>query len=128
MRLAELLARWEGGCLSHGEAAAALGVSERALRRWRERYAEDGAEGLVDRRVGKPSPRRAPEGELQRMLRLYHEHCQGFTLRHFHDKLRQRHGYKLGSTTTRLWLQTAGLVTPAPRRGAPAVGQPGCRG
>jgi transposase len=118
MRFEELLERWEGGRLSHAEAAAALGVSERTLRRWRERYAEDGPEGLVDRRVGKPSSRRAPEDELQRMLRLYHDYYQGFTVRHFHDKLRQRHGYKLGYTTTRLWLQKAGLVTPAPRRGA----------
>ena len=50
-----------------------------------------GKDGLVDRRVGRPSPRRAPEEELQRMLRLYHEYYQGFRVRHFHDKLRQRH-------------------------------------
>lgn len=117
MRFEELLERWEGGSLSHGEAAAALGVSERTFRRWRGRYDEAGPDGLVDRRVGRPSPRRAPEEELQRMLRLYHEYYQGFAIRHFHDKLRQRHGYRLGYTTTRLWLQRAGLVTPAPRRG-----------
>jgi transposase-like protein len=52
MRFEELLERFERGSLSHGEAAAALGVSERTLRRWRQRYEEDGADGLVDRRVG----------------------------------------------------------------------------
>jgi Winged helix-turn helix len=52
MRFEELLERFERGSLSHGEAAAALGVSERPLRRWRQRYKEDGADGLVDRRVG----------------------------------------------------------------------------
>jgi transposase len=117
MRFEELLERWETGRLSHGEAAAALGVSERTFRRWRGRYAEEGAEGLVDRRVGKPSPKRAPEDELERMLRLYHEPYRGFTVRHFHDKLRRRHDYTLGYTTTRLWLQKSGAVTPAPRRG-----------
>ena len=71
------------------EAAAALGVSERTFRRWRGRHAEDGSTGLVDRRVGKPSPRRAPEAELQRMLKLYHEHYAGFAIRHFH---RANHG------------------------------------
>ncbi|HEX5795557.1 MAG TPA: helix-turn-helix domain-containing protein, partial [Geminicoccaceae bacterium] len=54
MRFVELLERWEGGSLSHAEAAAALGVSERTLRRWRERYEDDGADGVVDRRVGRP--------------------------------------------------------------------------
>jgi transposase len=72
MRFEELLERWEAGRLSHNEAAAALGVTERTFRRWRARYAEDGGDGLVDRRAGRPSPRRAPEDELQGMLRLYH--------------------------------------------------------
>ena len=118
MRFAELLARWETGVLSHAEAAAALGVSERRFRRWRGRHAEDGAAGLVDRRMGKPSPRRAAVDELQRMLRLDHAHYAGFAIRHFHDTLRRRHGYKLGYTTTRLWLQRSGAVAAAARRGA----------
>ncbi|MGH6899827.1 MAG: helix-turn-helix domain-containing protein, partial [Geminicoccaceae bacterium] len=104
MRFEELLEGWEKGSLSHGEAAAALGVSERTLRRWRQRYEEEGADGLVDRRVGRPSPQRAAEDELERMLGLYHESYQGFTVKHFHEKL-VRHGYKLGYTTTRLYLQ-----------------------
>jgi transposase len=118
MRFEELLERCEGARLSHGEAAAALGVSERTFRRWRQRYGEDGAEGLVDRRVGQPSPKRAPGAELERMRDLYQQDYQGFTIKHFHEKLVTRHGYKLGYTTTRLYLQKTGTVPPAPRRGA----------
>jgi transposase len=118
MRFEELLERWESGSLSHAEAAAALGVSERTLRRWRQRYEEEGADGLVDRRVGQASPRRAPEDELERMRALYQQDYPGFTIKHFHEKLEQRHGYKLGYTTTRLYLQKTGAVPPAPRRGA----------
>ena len=118
MRFEELLERWEKGSLSHAEAAAALGVGERTLRRWRQRYEEDGADGLVDRRVGRPSPRRAPEDELERMRALYQQNYQGFTIKHFHQKLEQRHGYQLGYTTTRIYLQKTGAVQPAPRRGA----------
>ena len=118
MRFEELLERWESGSLSHAEAASALGVSERTLRRWRERYQEEGADGLIDRRVGQPSPKRASEDELERMRVLYQQHYQGFTIRHFHEKLEQRHGYKLGYTTTRLYLHKTGTVPPAPRRGA----------
>jgi transposase len=117
MRFEELLERWEKGNLSHGEAASALGVSERTFRRWRHRYEEDGTEGLVDRRIGQPSPRRAPEDELERMRALYQQAYQGFTIKHFHEKLEQRHGYKLGYTTTRIYLQKTGTVAPSPRRG-----------
>jgi transposase len=118
MRFEELLERWERGSLSHAEAATALGVSERTLRRWRQRYEEAGADGLVDRRVGQASPRRAPEDELERMRALYQQDYPGFTIKHFHEKLEQRHGYTLGYTTTRLYLQKTGAVPPAPRRGA----------
>ena len=118
MRFEELLERWQRARLSHGEAAAALGVSERTFRRWRQRYEEDGADGLVDRRVGQRSPKRAPEDELERMRALYLQHYQGFTIKHFHEKLAKRHGYRLGYTTTRLYLQKTGTVQPAPKRGA----------
>lgn len=118
MRFEELLERHEGGVLSQVEAAGMLGVSERTFRRWRDRWREDGEAGLLDRRVGKASPRRAPASELARMRALYEEMYGGFTVKHFHEKLVKRHGYKLGYTVTRLALQSAGLVRPAPRRGA----------
>ena len=52
------------------------------------------------------------------MLGLYEERYSGFTVKHFHEQLHKRHHYKLGSTVTRLALQGAGLVRPAPRRSA----------
>jgi hypothetical protein len=52
------------------------------------------------------------------MRRLYREEYADFTVKHFHEELRRRHGYVLGFyTVTRLALQSAGLVTPARRRG-----------
>lgn len=118
MRFESLLERHERGELSQVEAAELLGVSERTFRRWRDRYAEEGGAGLVDRRLGKPSPRRAPVSELARARALYEQMYGGFTVKHFHDKLKQRHGYKLSYTVTKVYLQRAGLVRPAPRRGA----------
>jgi transposase len=124
MRFENLLDRHERGDLSQLEAAEMLGVSERTFRRWRDRFGEDGEDGLLDRRVGKPSPRRAPESELARARALYEEMYGGFTVKHFHEKLVKRHGYKLCYTVTRLALQDAGLVRPAPRRGAPRRKRP----
>ncbi len=48
------------------------------------------------------------------MLGLYEERYGGFTVKHFHEQLVKRHHYKLGYTVTRLSLQGAGLVKPAP--------------
>ena len=118
MRFEELLDRHEWGDLTQAEAGEMLGVSERTFRRWRDRYREEGAPGLGDRRIGKPSPRRAPESELARARALYAEMYGGFTAKHFHEHLQARHGYRLGYTVTRLALQAAGLVKRAPRRGA----------
>jgi transposase len=118
MRFEGLLERWEGGEIDQAAAAEMLGVSERTFRRWRDRHAEEGAAGLLDRRIGKPSGRRASEAELRRMLGLYESRYAGFTVKHFHEQLQKRHGYKLGYTVTKLSLHAAGLVKPAPRRSA----------
>jgi transposase len=118
MRFEGLLERHERGELSQLEAAEMLGMSERTLRRWRDRLREEGPEGLHDRRLGKPSGRRADEAEIERMLGLYRDQYHDHTVKHFHEQLTKRHGYKLGYTVTKVHLQRAGLVVPAPRRSA----------
>src|SRR5438874_5800163 len=118
MRFEGLLERHERGELSQGEAAEMLGVSERTFRRWRDRLRDEGPQGLCDRRIGKPSSRRAAAAEILRMLGLYEGHYSGFTVKNFHEQLQKRHHYKLGYTVTRLALQGSGLVQPAPRSSA----------
>ena len=118
MRFEALLDRHERGELSQGEAAEMLGIGERTFRRWRDRLRDEGPAGLRDRRIGKPSSRRAAVAEIQRMLGLYEERYSGFTVKHFHEQLQKRHNYQLGYTVTRLSLQGAGLVRPAPKRSA----------
>jgi len=46
------------GSLKWWEAAGIIGVSDRTMRRWRERYEEGGYDGLYDRRKRRPSPKR----------------------------------------------------------------------
>jgi transposase len=118
MRFEALLDRHERGELDQQEAAEMLGIGERTFRRWRDRLRDEGLAGLRDRRIGKPSSRRAAVAEIQRMLGLYEERYGGFTVKHFHEQLVKRHNYKLGYTVTRLSLHSAGLVKPAPRRSA----------
>jgi transposase len=114
----DVLNRWEAGGLSMMEAGEVLGMSERQFRRYRDRYEEEGLEGLADRRLGKPSPKRVPSAEASRMLELYREAYRGWNVKHFHEHLRRDHGFRWGYTWVKTQLHTAGLVERARRRGA----------
>jgi transposase len=118
MKFEDVYGRWQQRRLSQAEAAEILGMSERTFRRWRDRYEDEGAAGLLDRRLGQASSRRVPVDQIEPVLTLYRERYGGFTAQHFHDKLCQHHGFRLGYTWTKLRLQAAGLIAKAPRRGA----------
>ena len=119
MRFESLLERQEAwGDHARRRRRSCWGCSERTFRRWRDRYREEGEAGLADRRLGRPSPRRAPEEEIERMLGLFRDKYSDFTVKHFHEQLVKRHDYKLGYTVTKLHLHRAGLVRPAAKRSA----------
>jgi transposase len=92
------------------EAAEILGMSERTFRRWRDRHDEEGLAGLFDRRLGKASAKRVPVDRIDWMLELYRTVYRGWTVKHFHDRLKADHGFGWGYTWTKSQLQTAGLV------------------
>ena len=118
MRFENVLERWRGRELSQWEAAEVLGMSERTFRRWRDRYEDEGLEGLYDRRLGTASAKRVPTDEIERVLTLYRDRYDGFTVKHFHEKLVKNHGFRYGYTWTKVTLQRARLVKKAPRRSA----------
>src|ERR1700722_10117100 len=110
MRFEELYERRLGGKLTITEAADILGIDERTFRRWCRRYEENGAEGLVDKRIGKASHRRAPVDEVVRMLELFETHYFDFNVKHFHEKLKKVHGFTLSYAWTKNKLQEAGKI------------------
>jgi len=114
----DVLSRWEAGTLSMLEAAEILGMSERQFRRYRDRYEEDGLEGLKDRRLGKPSPKRVPAEQTRAMLDLYKRSYSGWNVKHFHEHLIRDHGFRWGYTWVKAQLHAANLVERAKRRGA----------
>ena len=118
MKFEEVYERTCRAVLSAEEAAEVLGVSERTFRRWRRRFEAEGVEGLYDRRLGRVSARRAPVDAVARVLELFDTRYEGFTPKHFHEKLVDEHGFGLSYNWLRLTLQAHGRVTPAPRRGA----------
>ena len=113
----DVLGYWQARRLSALEAAELLGMSERSFRRYRQRYEEEGPDGLFDRRLGKASARRVPADRVAWVLDEYRSHYRGWTVKHFHDHLRERHGFAWSYTWTKTTLQRAGLVPKAPRRG-----------
>jgi len=118
MRFSSLLDRTESKELTQEAAAELLGINVRTFQRWAQRYEAEGDDGLVDLRMGRRSPRRAPEEELERMVGLFRDKYADFTVKHFHEQLQKRHGYVLGYTVTKLSLHAAGLVRKAPKRSA----------
>jgi helix-turn-helix protein len=114
----DVLSRWERRELSMMEAGELLGMSERQFRRYRERFEEEGDAGLVDRRLGRPSPRRIKADEIERMLELYRTTYRGWNVKHFHEHGVRDHKFAWGYTWTKAQLHAAGLVERAKRRGA----------
>jgi transposase len=114
----DVLSRWERKDLSALEAAEILGVSERQFRRYRRRYEDQGLEGLVDRRLGKASVRRVPVDKIAWMLAQYRTYHRDWNVKHFHEHIREQHGFCWGYTWTKTQLHTAGLIKRAARRGA----------
>lgn len=117
-RYLEALERYRGGRLSCVEAAEFLGISERHFRRLRERYEADGAEGVIDRRRGRASARRAPVDRIEFVVEQFRTRYWDFTVKHFHEALVAEHGFKLSYSWTKAALQSRGLVAIAPKRSA----------
>ena len=117
MKVQEVILRAMAGKLKWWEAAEVLGISDRSLRRWRERYQEHGYDGLYDRRKGRPSPKRLPMETAEKVLQLYREQYFDFNVRHFHEKMGEQHGLRVSYTWVKLALQGAGLVSKSRRRG-----------
>src|SRR5512143_252620 len=117
MRLQDVLLKAMAKKITWWTAAEIIGVTDRTMRRWRERLEKDGYDGLFDRRRGRPSPKRVPLATVEEVLRLYQERYHDFNVRHFHEKLREEHGIRLSYTWVKLALQGAGLVKKARKRG-----------
>src|ERR1700716_3746231 len=118
VRFSRLLDRTEARELTQEAASEILGINVRTFQRWTERFEAEGDDGLVDRRMGRRSPKRAPEEELERMLGQFRDKDADFTVKHFHEQLQKRDGYVLGYTVTKLALHAAGLVEKAPKASA----------
>ena len=117
MKIQEVILRAMARKITWWQAAEIIGINERTMRRWKERYEEEGYDGLFDRRLGKPSPKRVPVKTVQEVLRLYQAEYHDFSVRHFQEKLVEEHEIGLSYTWVKQALQGAGLVKKEHPRG-----------
>jgi transposase len=117
MKIQEVILRAMAKKITWWQAAEIIGISGRQMRRWYQRYQEFGYDGLFDRRLKRPSPKRVPVQTVEGVLGLYREKYFDMNVRHFCEKLREGHGIKLSYTWVKLALQGAGLVKKGRQRG-----------
>src|SRR5467141_1384369 len=117
MKVQDVLLKAMARKITWWAAAEILGVTDRTMRRWREKLEKDGYAGLADRRKGKPSAQRIPLTTVEQVLGLYKETYYDLNIRHFHEKLREEHDIELSYTWVQKALQGAGLVAKRHKRG-----------
>jgi transposase len=118
MKVQDVLLQAMAKKITWWQAAEILGISDRHMRRWRERYVEEGYNGLLDRRRGKPSRRRVPVATVEKVFALYREKYFDLNVQHFHEKLQAEHGIELSYSWVKQALQGAGWVGRGRKRGA----------
>jgi len=116
LKLQDVLLKAMAKKITWWEAAEIIGVTDRTMRRWRERLQSNGYSGLVDRRKGKPSDKRVPLEQVEEVFRLFREIYFDLNMRHFHEKLSEEHGIHLSYTWVQKALQGAGLVARGRKR------------
>ena len=125
------------GRIRSREVAEALHVSERQVRRLRRRFEAQGAEGLLHRSRGRPSPRRVAARLRQRVATLLTTTYRDFNDCHATEKLQEVEGLAISRATVRrlrqalgrpakhrlihgppAWLPASSSSTPAPSPGS----------
>jgi len=116
MKMSEVIELAVSGQIKWFEAATILGISDRQMRRWKERYQGKGVQGLYDRRR-QPSPKRTETDVAAKVVELYREQYFDFNVKHFHEQLEPQHGLTVSYTWTKSLLHSTGLVRRGKKRG-----------
>src|SRR5271156_4449139 len=116
-KIQEVILRAIAKKITWWQAAEIIGISDRSMRRWRERYEQGGFEGVLDRRRCRPSEKRVPLATVERGLELYRERYFDLNVRHFQEKLVEEHDIGLSYSWVKAALQGAGLVARGRKRG-----------
>ena len=117
MKLQDVILKAMAKKISWLAAAEIAGMSDRTMRRLRQRYQEFGYTGLFDQRRGRRSIHRIPMQKAELVLGLYRERYFDLSVRHFHEKLAEEHDLEISYSWVKQALQGAGLVARGRKRG-----------
>ena len=87
--------------ISWETAALILGLTERHMRRIRDKYEQFGVEALADGRAGRPRARRVSLKTVAEVCRLKREVYADFSMKHFHEMVMEKHKLSLSYTLLR---------------------------
>src|SRR2546427_4306788 len=99
MKVQEVILRAMAKRITWWQAAEIVGISDRWMRRWRERYQEFGYDGLFDKRRGEASPRRGPVALGEEGLPFLRGEQLHLKWLHFYPKQVEGHRNRLGFTS-----------------------------
>ena len=114
----QVMAQVLEGKLDQASAAARLGISVRQIKRLKRRMQDEGTQGLLSKKRGRPSNRRTAPEVLERAIALIGAHYADFGPTLACEKLQECHEIKLSIETVRQAMLRAGLWRA--RRGAGA--------
>jgi transposase len=117
MRFAEVYSQWNENQLTQEEAAQILGVCSRTFRRYRDRYEDEGLNGLKGKRLTQASFRCAPVDEVMALVGRYESRHRGWNVKHFYSWYK-RDGGQRSYTWVKNTLQSKGSVSKKAKRGA----------
>jgi len=116
MKLQDVILKAMAKKITWMEAAEIAGVTDRTMRRIKQRYQDFGYNGLFDQRRGKRSVHRVPLETAEKVLALYQEQYFDLNVRHFCEKLRDEHDIQLSYTWVYQALVGAHLVQKRKKR------------
>jgi hypothetical protein len=99
------------------QAAWICGITDRHMRRLKQRYERWGYDGLVDQRGGRPRRKRIALETIERLCALKRQRYADFSVQHFWEKVCEEHQIDIGYTWLKLTLQAAGLAEKSLGRG-----------
>jgi len=117
MRFEDVYDRLHKKELNCEEAADILGMSARTFLRKRRVFERDDFDGSFDKRLGRPSHRRASDVEVEALTKLYNGRYTGFSAKHFYQFARQSPLINRSYNWCRLTLQKEGLLSKGTRGG-----------
>jgi len=105
----DTMMRVERGELRVTDAAALLGLKRRQVYRLLDRLREDGAEGMISRKRGRPGNRRHSDGLRDRIITIVREHYHDFGPTLAREYLIKRHDIQVSCEALRQMMIEAGL-------------------